>query len=110
MEKWHTQKWDPRTGAFDGTHLVGDTRDLRPDTLKVRPETRDLVSNSSVGPGTLKVVLETWNPGHLFYMILRSENQDTERRIWDTHDRWDPRPKANIYCGTWNARTMIQIT
>ena len=27
----------------------------------------------------------------------------------DTDDRWDPKPKTNIFCQTWDARTMIQI-
>ena len=34
--------WDPRPG----THLVGATRDHRPETLNVGPETRDLEPNS----------------------------------------------------------------
>ena len=43
-----SKKWDLRPETFGktqhprpGTHHMGETRDLRPGTLKVRPETRD---------------------------------------------------------------------
>ena len=75
--------WDP----IPGTQLIGGTQDMRPGTLNVGLETRDTDF--------------TWD--------LRSETQDTERGIWNTCDRWDARLKTNISCGTWNARTVIQM-
>ena len=43
-----SEKWDPRPrisggtqNPRSGTHLMGKTQDPRPETLKVRPETRD---------------------------------------------------------------------
>ena len=41
---------------------------------------------------------------------LRPATQDTERGIWDPYDRWDPRPKTNISCQIWVAKTMIQMS
>ena len=52
---------------------------------------------------------KTWDLGHFFTWDLRPKAQDTERGTWDTYDRWDLRPKTNIPCQTWGARTMIQI-
>ena len=70
-----SEKWDPRPRIFSGTqnprsgtHLMGKTQDPRPETLKVRPETRDPGHKLWVGPGTLQVGPETRGPGHLFYM------------------------------------------
>ena len=44
-----------------------------------------------------------------FTWDLRLETHYTERGICNTYDRWDPRPKTNISCRTWDARTMIQM-
>ena len=57
-----SKKWGQRPKPFGGTqsprpetHLMGETQDLRPRTLKVGLKTQ----NSWVGPGTLKVGAET---------------------------------------------------
>ena len=81
---------DPTGGTWDSkpaTQLIGGTWDPRPGTLMVAPKTR----------------------GTYFTWDLRPKAQDTEKGIWDTYDRWDSKPKTNISCQTWDARTMIQI-
>ena len=42
----------------------------------------------------------TWDP--------RPETQDFEKGTWDPYDKRELRPKTNIPCQTWAARTMIQ--
>ena len=87
--------WDPGPGTENpksGIHdprprnqLKGGIQDPRPKTLIVGLETQDTYF--------------TWN--------LRSEIQDTERGIYDTHDKWDSRSNTNISSQIWDARTMI---
>ena len=54
--------WDPRPRA----HLVGETCNSRPGTLKVEPKTCGPGPNSQVGLRTLKVGPKTQDLGHLF--------------------------------------------
>ena len=71
--------WEPRSG----THLLGETRDPRPVTLKVGPETRDSGPNKYVGTRTQDPELQRWD--------LRPEPRDT-------YFAWDLRPEAeNTY-------------
>ena len=76
------EKWDPRPGTFvgtrdsrPGTHLVGETGNPRPETLKVGPETQDPGPNSKAGLGTRDP-----RPGTLIlHGTQDTETQDTER-------------------------------
>ena len=105
--------WDPRNKTWNPgtkggirdprswTQLIGGTRDPRPGTLKVGPETRDPIDGTQGPRPENRDIYFTWN--------LRPETQNTECGNWDTYDRWDTRPKTNISCWTWDARTMIQM-
>ena len=71
-------KWDPRPRISGGTqdvrqdaHLMGQSQDVR--------------------PGTLKVGLKIWDHGLLLYM--GPETQDTEKGTWEPYHRWDLRPQ-----------------
>ena len=64
--------------------------------LLVRPKTPDLKGGT-----------QDLRPRILVLMVPKT--QDTQRRIEDTYDRWDPRPKTNIFRQSWDARTIIQM-
>ena len=72
-----------------------------------RLETPDPSCGWDPGPKTLKVGAKTRDRGHLFY--VGPETQGTGRGIWDTYDRWDPRPKTSISSWAWGAKTIIQM-
>ena len=81
----------------------------------MEPKTRDPSYGWDSGPWRLfrnlrvRTQLIGWTrgprPGTLILLIL----QDTEKGIWCTYDRWDPRLKTNVSCETWDGRTMIQM-
>ena len=81
----------PKSGTWDpgsGTHHMGGTQDPRPETPKMRPETRDS------GPIRCDPRPKTRNP--YFTWDPRPEALDTERENLDTYERSDRRPKINI--------------
>ena len=72
-----------------------------------RPKTRDPSHAWDSRPRTLKVGLETRDPGSL--LIMGPKTQDTETWTWNPYDRWHPRLKTSICYRVWDAGTMIQI-
>ena len=69
----------PKSGTRDSWVLVG-------------PETRDPFLGETRDPKS-----GIRDPGPLFYMGTKTRNQETERRIWDTYERWDQDPKQTPF-------------
>ena len=64
----------PKSRTFVGS----ETRNMRPRTLKLKPETCNLIHRWNWGPKTCDTYF-TWDQS--------PRTQDTERGIWDTYDR-----------------------
>ena len=94
----HIQKVGPEIWGFWWdlrlrTHLMGETWDASPSTLKVGPETWDSIRRWDPGPDTRNPKGGTQNQrsNSLFYMGPKA--QGTERGTWNPCGRWNLRPK-----------------
>ena len=108
----HIQKVGPEIRGFWWdlrlrTHLMGETWEAGPGTLKVGSQTCDSIRSWDSGPDTRDPKGGTRNQrsNSLFYMGPKA--QGTERGTWNPYGRWNLRPK-NLGRRNYDAINLIK--